>query len=164
MEKPMLNVNLISIGKLKETWLREASAEYQKRLSAFCRLEITELPPFKLPENPSQAQIEAALMQEGSLITAKIPSNAKVYALCIEGKQFSSEELSAKLITETNHGVSNIVLIIGSSHGLSEEVKKRADFLLSMSKMTFPHQLARIMLLEQLYRAFMISSGGKYHK
>ena len=160
----MLNINVICIGKLKESFLRDASAEYQKRLSAFCRLEITELSPFKLPENPSQAQIEAALMQEGGLITAKIPANAKVYALCIEGKQFFSEELSAKIVTETNHGVSNIVFVIGGSHGLSEDVKKRADLLLSMSKMTFPHQLARIMLLEQLYRAFMISSGGKYHK
>ena len=160
----MLNINVICIGKLKESFLRDASAEYQKRLSAFCRLEITELSPFKLPENPSQAQIEAALMQEGGLITAKIPANAKVYALCIEGKQFSSEELSAKIVTETNHGVSNIVFIIGGSHGLSDDVKKRADLLLSISKMTFPHQLARIMLLEQLYRAFMISSGGKYHK
>jgi len=160
----MLNINVICIGKLKETYLRDASAEYQKRLSSFCRLEITELTPIKLPESPSQAQIEAALMQEGNLITAKIPSNAKVYALCIEGKQFSSEELSAKLITETSHGVSNIALVIGGSHGLSVEVKNRADLLLSMSKMTFPHQLARIMLLEQLYRAFMISSGGKYHK
>jgi len=159
----MLNINVICIGKLKESFLRDASAEYQKRLSAFCRLEITELSPFKLTENPSQAQIEAALVQEGSLITAKIPANAKVYALCIEGKQFSSEELSAKIVTETNHGVSNIAFIIGGSHGLSDDVKNRAD-LLSMSKMTFPHQLARIMLLEQLYRAFMISSGGKYHK
>ncbi|MEI6578736.1 MAG: 23S rRNA (pseudouridine(1915)-N(3))-methyltransferase RlmH [Eubacteriales bacterium] len=160
----MLNIALICVGKLKESYLREAAAEYQKRLSAFCRLEITELSPCKLPENPSPAQVEAALIQEGGQIMAKIPSNAKVYALCIEGKQLSSGELSAKLVTETNRGVSNITLIIGGSHGLSEDVKKRADLMLSMSKMTFPHQLARIMLLEQLYRAGMISNGGKYHK
>ncbi len=160
----MLTINVICIGKLKEPYLRDACAEYQKRLGAFCRLEITELAPAKLPENPSPALIEAALTQESGQILAKIPANAKVYVLCIEGKQFTSEELSAKLISETNRGVSGIALIIGGSHGLAAQVKNRADLQLSMSKMTFPHQLARIMLLEQLYRAFMISSGGKYHK
>lgn len=160
----MLNINIISVGKLKETYLRDASAEYQKRLGAFCRLEIIEISSFKLPENPSPAQIDAALNREGSHITAKIPANSMVYVLCIEGKMLSSEELSAKLSAAANEGTSNITFIIGGSHGLSEEIKKRADFVLSMSRMTFPHQLARIMMLEQLYRAFMISSGGKYHK
>lgn len=160
----MLTINIICIGKLKESYLREASAEYQKRLGAFCRLQITELVPAKLPENPSPALIDAALAQENSQILAKIPANAKVYALCIEGRQLTSEELSARLATETNRGVSAIALVIGGSHGLAAEVKNRADLQLSMSKMTFPHQLARIMVLEQLYRAFMIGSGGKYHK
>ena len=160
----MLNIHLICIGKLKESYLREAAAEYQKRLGAFCRLEITEIAPAKLPEYSSPALVEAALAQESALILAKIPASTKVYALCIEGKQLSSGELSAKLMTETNRGVSSIAFIIGGSHGLSEELKKQANLLLSMSKMTFPHQLARIMVLEQLYRAFMISSGGKYHK
>ncbi len=160
----MLCVNIICVGKLKEEYLRGASAEYQKRLGAFCRLEITEITPHRLPENPSSAQIEAALLREGSQIAAKIPVNSTVYALCIEGQMLSSEELSAKLSVAANQGVSTVSFIIGGSHGLSEEVKKRADFMLSMSKMTFPHQLARIMLLEQIYRAFMISGGGKYHK
>lgn len=160
----MMNINLICIGKLKESYLREASAEYQKRLSAFCRLAVTEIPPHRLPENPSQAQIKAGLTIEGGQITAKILPNSKIYALCIEGRQLSSEELGKKLEDGAVSGAGSVTLIIGGSHGLSEEVKKRADFLLSMSKMTFPHQLARVMLLEQMYRAFMINSGGKYHK
>jgi 23S rRNA (pseudouridine1915-N3)-methyltransferase len=160
----MLTIHLICIGRLKESYLRDAAAEYKKRLGAFCHLEITELAPVKLPENPSPALIETALTQEGKRILSKTPANAKLYALCIEGKQISSEALSAKFMTETNHGVSHIAFVIGGSYGLAQEVKKRADLLLSMSKMTFPHQLARIMVLEQTYRAFMISSGGKYHK
>ena len=160
----MLSVNLICVGKLKESYLRDASAEYQKRLGAFCRLEITEVPPYKLPENPSPAQIDAALNREGSRIIEKVPANSTVFALCIEGEMLSSEELSAKISDFSGRGVSCITLIIGGSHGLSDKVKKCADFKLSMSKMTFPHQLARIMLLEQLYRSFMIAGGGKYHK
>lgn len=160
----MLNINLICVGKLKEQYLRDASAEYQKRLGAYCRLEITELNPCRLADNPSPAQIESALNREGLQIREKIPPNLRVYALCIEGKQLTSEELSGELENAAVRGTGAMALVIGGSHGLSEEVKRRADFKLSMSQMTFPHQLARIMLLEQLYRAFTISSGGKYHK
>ena len=160
----MLSVNLICVGKLKESYLRDASAEYQKRLGAFCRLEITEVSPYKLPENPSPAQIDAALNREGNRIMEKVPANSTVFVLCIEGEMLASEELSTKISSLSGRGVSCITLIIGGSHGLSDEVKKCADFKLSMSKMTFPHQLARIMLLEQLYRSFMIAGGGKYHK
>ncbi|MBQ2774753.1 MAG: 23S rRNA (pseudouridine(1915)-N(3))-methyltransferase RlmH [Clostridia bacterium] len=160
----MYNINLICVGKLKEDYLRAACAEYSKRLSAFCKLKITELTPARIPENPSAAQIDAALNDEGKRILACIAPNERVYAMCIEGKILSSEELSAEMQKAGVSGSGNIAFIIGGSHGLSDEVKCRANFKLSMSKMTFPHQLARVMLLEQVYRGFMISSGGKYHK
>jgi len=158
----MYNIDLICIGKLKEDYLRGACAEYSKRLSAFCKLKITELTPSRIPDD--QAQIDAALADEGKRILQLIHPSARVYAMCIEGRQLSSEELSRDIEQAAVGGSGNLVFIIGSSHGLSDEVKRRASFKLSMSKMTFPHQLARVMLLEQIYRAFMISSGGKYHK
>lgn len=158
----MLTVKLICIGKLKESYLREAVMEYQKRLSAFCKLEIIELSEYKLPQNPSSAQEEKGMAQECEAILQK--AKGYLIPLCIEGNMLSSEELAQKLDSTAVFGVSEISFIIGSSCGLSEEVKKRADLKLSMSKMTFPHQLARVMLLEQLYRAFQINSGGKYHK
>lgn len=160
----MINVTLICLGKLKETYLTEACAEYTKRLTPFCKYTIIELTPESLPNNPSEAQIQAALQVEGKRILAEIPKNSFVYALCIEGKQRSSEQLSRELEDIALQGKSNITFIIGSSFGLSPEVKQRADQKLSMSLMTFPHQLARVMLLEQIYRAFQISNGGKYHK
>ena len=160
----MYNINLICVGKLKEDYLRAACAEYSKRLSAFCKLKVTELIPARIPENPSTAQIESALADEGKRILSCISPGERVYAMCIEGKIISSEELSAELQKAGVSGSGNIAFIIGGSHGLSDEVKRRADFKLSMSKMTFPHQLARVMLLEQIYRSFMISGGGKYHK
>ena len=143
----MYNIDIICVGKLKEDYLRGACAEYSKRLSAFCKLKITELTPARIPDDPSKAH-----------------QSARVYAMCIEGKQLSSEELSRDIEQAAVGGSGNLVFIIGGSHGLTDEVKRRANFKLSMSKMTFPHQLARVMLLEQIYRAFMISSGGKYHK
>ncbi len=160
----MLNITIIAIGKLKEQYLRDASAEYQKRLSASCKLNIVELNPEKLSDNPSAKEIENALNNEAKKIIEKIPKGAKVYSMCIEGKQRTSEELSTEIDALTVEGVSNIVFIIGGSFGLSDEVKKLSAYRLSMSKMTFPHQIARIMLLEQIYRAMQISLGTKYHK
>ena len=160
----MLNITIIAIGKLKEQYLRDASAEYQKRLSASCKLNIIELNPEKLSDNPSAKEIENALNSEAKKIIEKIPKGAKVYSMCIEGKQRTSEELSREIDNLALEGASNIVFIIGGSFGLSDEVKKLSAYRLSMSKMTFPHQIARIMLLEQIYRAMQISIGTKYHK
>lgn len=160
----MINVNIICIGKLKEDYLRAACAEYQKRLGAFCKLTVTELSPSKLPDNPNDAQITAALNDEAERILSKISANDAVFAMCIEGKELSSEALSAKIDELAVSGFGSICFIIGGSHGLAPQVKQRAKIRLSMSPMTFPHQLARVMLLEQIYRSFMISSGGKYHK
>ena len=160
----MINVNIICIGKLKEDYLMAACAEYQKRLGAFCKLTVTELSPSKLPDNPNDAQITAALNDEAERILSKISANDAVFAMCIEGKELSSEALSAKIDELAVSGFGSICFIIGGSHGLAPQVKQRAKIRLSMSPMTFPHQLARVMLLEQIYRSFMISSGGKYHK
>jgi len=158
----MLQVNLIVVGRLKEEYLRSACNEYIKRLSHYCAFELHELDEARLPQNPSQKEISAALLKE----TADIKKHAKGYVipLCIEGKQMTSEELSGKIDAIGTDGQSCVTFIIGSSHGLSEEIKAAANLKLSMSKMTFPHQLARVMLLEQVYRAFQISTGGKYHK
>ncbi len=144
--------------------MRDFAAEYEKRLSAFCRLQIIELTPERLSEHPSQAEINRALTAEAKQIRAKLPQNAHVFSMCIEGKQCTSEAFSKKLSTLAVSGVSNLVFILGSSFGLSEEIKKLSDEQFSMSEMTFPHQMARVMLLEQLYRAFQIANGGKYHK
>ena len=160
----MIGITIIALGKLKEKYMREFSEEYQKRLSAYCKLNIIELSPKMLSDNPSENEIKNALAAEAQQIKAKIPSNSYVFSMCIEGKQLSSEELSRDIEQAAVGGSGNLVFIIGGSHGLTDEVKRRANFKLSMSKMTFPHQLARVMLLEQIYRAFMISSGGKYHK
>ena len=160
----MLNITIIAVGKLKEQYLRDASAEYQKRLSTLCKLNIVEINPEKLSDNPSAKETENALNNEAKKIIEKIPKGAKVYSMCIEGKQRTSEELSKEIDNLALEGVSNIVFIIGGSFGLSDEVKKLSAYRLSMSKMTFPHQIARIMLLEQIYRATQISIGTKYHK
>lgn len=162
----MLNVNIITVGKLKEGYLREASAEYQKRLSAFCKLTITELAESRLPDNPSEKEITAALSNEGKAISQLLIGNSCYnIAMCIEGKQLPSVKFAEKLQNISAYeGKSTVNIIIGSSFGIAPEVKALADMKLSMSEMTFPHQLARIMLLEQLYRAFQINAGGKYHK
>ncbi len=160
----MIKVTLITLGGLKEKFFIEAAKEYEKRLSRFCELKTVEINPVSLPDKPSRSQIENALLAEAALIEKKIPQNAEVFALCIEGKQVSSEELSEKLCDIADLGTGNIVFVIGSSYGLHNRIKSLAKFKLSMSKMTFPHKLARVMLLEQIYRAFMISSGGEYHK
>ncbi len=160
----MINVNLIVLGKLKEKYMKDFAAEYEKRLSSYCKLTVTELEPVKLSDNPSQTEIDNALLKETQMITAKIPKNSYVFSMCIEGKQMSSEELSVKIEDMALCGKSNITFIIGSSFGLSDEIKRMSDFKFSMSKMTFPHKLARIMLTEQIYRAFSISNNAKYHK
>ena len=160
----MLRVTVLCIGKLKEAYLRDACAEYGKRLGAFCRLRVVELEEARVPESPSAAQREAALREEGRRILAKLPPGAVSIALCIEGREFSSPDFSRFLEKAAVDGAGDVALVIGGSWGLSEEVKAAARLRLSMSPMTFPHQLARVMLLEQLYRAFQISAGGKYHK
>jgi 23S rRNA (pseudouridine1915-N3)-methyltransferase len=159
----MLTVQIICVGKLKEAYWREACAEYAKRLQAFCKFSILELPECKLQDHPSEAQIMAALKTEGEKIGSAI-GNSAVFALCIEGKQLSSEQLAKKISTLGVNGTSTVSFVIGSSFGLSDELKQSADFQLSMSPMTFPHQLARVMLCEQTYRAFQIINNGRYHK
>jgi len=160
----MINVTVIALGKLKEKYMRDFCDEYIKRLSAYCKLNMVELTPKALSDNPSQTEIAQALSAEAQMIKAKIPSNSYVFSMCIEGKQMPSEAFSQKLSKLAIDGKSSIVFILGSSFGLDAEIKKLSDERFSMSEMTFPHQMARVMLLEQLYRAFQISSGGKYHK
>ncbi len=160
----MLKITLITVGKLKEQYLRDAVKEYEKRLQTLCSLKSVELDPVKLPDNPNEAQITAALDSEAQKILANIPQGSYVIPMCIEGKQLSSTELAEKLDGLGVAGHSSVCFIIGGSYGLSDKVKAKADFKLSMSKMTFPHQLARVMLLEQIYRAFKITQGGTYHK
>lgn len=160
----MLSVNIICVGKLKEKYLSDAVKEYSKRLSAFCKLSITELDETKLFDKASDMEIAAALKSESEKILAKTGKDSFVVAMCIEGKMYSSEEFSKLFDRVSVEGKSRVDIIIGSSFGLSDEVKKRADLRLSVSPMTFPHQLFRVMILEQVYRAFQISTGGKYHK
>ncbi|MCL2495371.1 MAG: 23S rRNA (pseudouridine(1915)-N(3))-methyltransferase RlmH [Oscillospiraceae bacterium] len=155
----MRRIKLICFGRLKEPYLREACAEYEKRLQPFCKLDIIELPPAALPENPSAAQIEQALSAEAKLAGERLVKGAGLAALCVEGRQLSSEQFAAWLEAQ-----SEAAFLIGSSFGLGEEIKNKAQLRLSLSNMTFPHQLARVMLLEQLYRAFQIQTRGKYHK
>ncbi|MBP1535922.1 MAG: 23S rRNA (pseudouridine(1915)-N(3))-methyltransferase RlmH [Ruminococcus sp.] len=161
----MLRINLITVGKLKEKYWRDAAAEYSKRLGAFCKLEIVELNECRLSDSPSDKETAAALDSEAAAMAKYLDINgAYNIAMCIEGKQLTSEELSALITDCPTKGYSTINLVIGSSFGIAESVKKKADYKLSMSKMTFPHQMARIVLLEQIYRAFQIEKGSKYHK
>ena len=160
----MLNIKIIAIGDLKEKYLRDACEEYKKRLGAWVKVEEIVLKEEKLPDNPTEAQIKAGLVAEEKKILEKISQKAYVIAMCVEGKQLSSQELAAKVEEITNCGYSEIVLIIGSSFGMTDEVKKRADFRLSVSKLTFPHQLLRVILYEATYRALSIVKGTKYHK
>ena len=160
----MLSVTVIAVGKIKEDFYKEAVLEYAKRLSAYCRFEVIEVKDEKTPDNPTDAEKNLVLGREGERIRAKIPKGAKVIALCVEGKQMSSEEL-ADLISETaTGGTSHIVFIIGGSMGLSDEIKALASLKLSFSKMTFPHMLMRVILAEQIYRGFTIVDGKTYHK
>jgi len=160
----MLNITLVCVGKLKESYLKAACAEYQKRMGATFKLDLIEVGECAAGDNPSPAEITRALQKEGVNILARIPQSAYVIALCIEGEALSSEALAAKISSLAVAGKSQLAFIIGGSWGLCEQVKTRADFRLSLSKMTFPHQLTRVLLLEQLYRAGQIAAGGKYHK
>ena len=160
----MLGIKIIAIGDLKEKYLRDACEEYKKRLGAWVKVEEIVLKEEKLPDNPTEAQIKAGLVAEEKKILEKISAKAYVIAMCVEGKQLSSQELAAKVEEITNCGYSEIVLIIGSSFGMTDTVKSRADFRLSVSKLTFPHQLLRVILYEATYRALSIVKGTKYHK
>lgn len=160
----MQKITVLCVGKLKEKFYLDATAEYAKRLSRYCKLDILELPESRLPEEPSSAQIQQALDAEAAAITAKLPKGGALVALCIEGTPCSSEEMSRKMQQLAVSGSTQVTFLIGGSVGLSEELKRRADWRLSMSPMTFPHHLARVMLLEQVYRAFKINEGSLYHK
>ena len=160
----MFDITLIVMGKLKEKFYISAAAEYEKRMKAYCNFRLIELPEHRLPENPSPAEIQAGLQKEAELILAKVPKNAWFCVLTPEGKIISSEELAAQIRDVKNSGKSSACFLIGSSFGIARKIKEKADFKLSMSRMTFPHHLARIMVLEQLYRAEAIQAGSKYHK
>ena len=159
----MLNVKLITIGTLKESYLREAAEEYKKRLGAYCKFTEVNLSEVKLADKPSAKEIEAALEAEAKLILANISPRAYKIALCVEGKQLSSEQL-AKKFEEIGQTYSEVVLVIGSSFGLAPCVKSACDLRLSVSALTFPHQLMRVILLEATYRAMTIIKGTPYHK
>ncbi len=160
----MMNISIIAVGKIKEKYMADFCAEYAKRLSPYCKLRILELESIRLPENPGDKEIENTLAKEAKMIKEKIESGSYVISLCIEGKKLDSKGLADKIEKTGIDGCSHICFIIGSSFGLSDEIKEKSDMLLSMSDMTFPHKLARIMLLEQIYRAFSINNNGKYHK
>ncbi|MGP7818847.1 23S rRNA (pseudouridine(1915)-N(3))-methyltransferase RlmH [Niallia sp. 01092] len=159
-----MNISIITVGKLKEKYLKQGIEEYTKRLSSYSKIEIIEVPDEKAPEILSDAEMEQVKKKEGERILAKVAADAHVIALAIEGKQKSSEELADTLDKLATYGKSKVTFIIGGSLGLSDEVLKRADDKLSFSKMTFPHQLMRLILVEQVYRAFRINRGEPYHK
>ena len=159
----MVNVKIISVGSLKEPYLREATAEYEKRLSAFCRIETVELKEARVRDDESAAAAAAALADESERILAAIPPRAFTVALCIEGRETDSPGL-AGIIGKACDTCGSICFLIGSSHGLDEKVKAACNMRLSMSKLTFPHQLFRVMLLEAIYRSFNILKGTRYHK
>lgn len=160
----MISIQIIAVGSLKEKWMREGCAEYLKRMERWCNVSVTEINECRLPDSPSQAQILQGLEKEGAAILEKVPKGSHVAALCIEGKTLSSEALAVHLQKYASDGCSSFTFLIGGSYGLSGTVKEKASFRLSMSPMTFPHQLARVMLCEQLYRALSINGNGKYHK
>lgn len=159
----MIKVTVIAVGRLKEKFFIGAAEEYIKRLSKYCELNIIELIDKQPLSAPSQKEIEIQLKKEAQSIALKIPKNSAVIPLCIEGKELSSEDFAEKISDFENSG-KNLCFIIGGSWGLSDEIKSLAAFKLSFSKMTFPHKLFRVMLLEQIYRAFKINEGSKYHK
>ena len=160
----MFNITLIAMGKLKEKFYLSAAAEYEKRMKGYCQFQLIELPEVRLPDNPSPAEISAALEKEADAIIDKIPKGAWFCTFTPEGKMLSSEGLSEKMQSIKLSGKNSACFLIGSSFGIAPRVKAMADFRLSMSPMTFPHHLARVMVLEQLYRAEAIQAGSKYHK
>jgi 23S rRNA (pseudouridine1915-N3)-methyltransferase len=160
----MRGIQLICVGKLKESYFQEAASEYLKRLGPYCRITVDEVAEQRLPDRPSPAEIEAALAREAETILSRLPKNGAVIALCVEGKEYDSEAFASMLSSLAGRGVSRLAFVIGGSFGLHSSVKERADHCLSLSPRTFPHHLARIMLLEQLYRTFQILGGTQYHK
>lgn len=160
----MQRVTVLCVGKLKEKFYIDAAAEYVKRLQRHCKLELIELPEQRLPDDPSPAEIQKALRTEGDAIRERLPKGGAVIALCIEGRPCSSQELSCRMAEFGVQGKTQLTFLIGGSVGLDEDLKRQADWRLSMSPMTFPHHMARIMLLEQIYRAYQIAGGTKYHK
>jgi len=159
-----MNVNIISVGKIKEKYLKDAIDEYSKRLSRFCRLTITEVADEPMSQNPSGAEVEIILKKEGEKILSAIKNTDVLISLCVEGEQKTSEEFAKVFSNECANGASSFTFIIGGSLGLLEEIKKKSALRLSFSKMTFPHQLMRVVLLEQIYRAFKINANENYHK
>ena len=160
----MQNVTVLCVGKLKEKFYADACAEYQKRLTRCCKLSLIELSEERLPENPSAAQIEAALEREAAAIEERLPRGGMLVALCVEGEALSSEQLAETLARRALSGARQVTFVIGGSFGLAGRIKRAAELRLSMSAMTFPHHLARVMLLEQLYRAYQIQNKTRYHK
>ena len=160
----MLSITLVCVGKMRETYYISAFAEYAKRLGAYCRFELVDLPEQRLPERPSPKEIHAALEKEAQAIRARIPKGAAVVAMCVEGRLLSSEALAQQLAGYAAGGTSKVCFLVGGSFGLDEGLKREASLRLSMSPMTFPHHLARVMLAEQIYRACTINAGTQYHK
>ena len=160
----MFEITLIAMGKLKEKFYLSAAEEYSKRLKGYCSFQLLDLPEYRLPDNPSPADIAAGLEKEAELILSKLPKNTWFCLFTPEGKTLSSEGFADKLKEVKLSGKSSACFLIGSSFGMAPRIKERADFKLSMGAMTFPHHLARIMVLEQLYRAEAIQAGSKYHK
>lgn len=160
----MFQITLITVGKLKEKFYVTAASEYENRLKGFCEFKIVELPETRLPDNPSPAEINTGLEKEAELILSKVPKGAWFCVMTPEGKMLSSEALADKMSDIKLSGKSAACFLIGSSFGIAERIKNLADFKLSMSPMTFPHHLARVMVLEQIYRAESIQAGTKYHK
>ncbi len=159
-----MKIKLVTVGKLKEKYLKDGIAEYMKRLNRFCKVEMIELADEKTPDKASDLENQQILEKEGNKILAKINEREFVFALAIEGNQFPSEKFSQLMMDTTVHGFSYITFVIGGSLGLSPAVKKRANLLMSFGKLTLPHQLMRLVLIEQIYRAFMIQQGSPYHK
>lgn len=160
----MLQVKLICVGKMREKYYTDAFAEYAKRLSGYCRFTCVELAETRLPDAPSEKEIAAALDKEGAEILKAVPADAYLTALCVEGKALPSEAMARLISERENSGKPKLCFVVGGSYGLSGAVKARADLRLSMSAMTFPHHLARVMLAEQIYRGFKINEGSRYHK
>ena len=160
----MLTIEVLCVGKMSQKWFQDGLEEYRKRLGAFCRLECAEIAEQRLLDSPSEAQICAALEREAEEILRAVPNGAYLVALCVEGRQIPSEGMAELIAGRENSGRPKLCFVIGGSFGLSDRVKSSADLRLSMSKMTFPHHLARVMLGEQLYRGFKIKEGSRYHK
>jgi len=160
----MFDLTVIAMGRLKERFYLDAAAEYAKRLGAYCRFTLRELPEQPLPEDPSPAQIRQALEREAAEIEKSVPKGAWLAAFTPEGKELSSPELAETMARAKNGGKNSLCFVLGSSFGMADRVKTKADLRISMGPMTFPHHLARVMLLEQLYRSYKIIEGSRYHK